>query len=115
MFAIERRGLGYIEAAGGCVLRIVEPETDMKCVRRGQGYIGIEPEDLFQKDCLDADVTAIGVFSDLDVGLIPSQTEAAGEGGVGGPICLERASLHGEKIEGQFRFDTVEVQDQRVV
>jgi len=76
VLTVKRRGLGRVEVASNCVVWIVEPQTDMKRVRRRQSHIGVKAEDLIQKDGFDADVTVIGMLAGRNVTLIPRQTEA---------------------------------------
>jgi len=118
VFAIEGRWVVRIEMARrkrGGILRIVEPEADMKRVRRRKFDVWIETEDLVEEDGLDANVAIIGALADFDVRLIPRQAKAASEGRILGAIGEERAVLNGEEIELQARLDAVEVQNQSVV
>src|SRR5580692_1956622 len=57
----------------------------------------------------------IGALADLDIRLVPGQTETAGEVWIFAAVGKERAVLHGKKIERQARLDAVEVQDKRVI
>ena len=118
VLSVERSEFGRIvrrKTAGGGILRIVEPEAQMKRVGGRQSCIRIKAEDLVEQNRLDADVTFVAVFADLNVGLIPRQTEAAFEGRVGHAFRQERAALDGKKIEGKSGFEAVEVQKQGVI
>src|SRR5215469_10414572 len=95
VFTVKRSGLGWVAAARN-ILRIVEPESDMEGVRRRKGYVGIESEDLIQKNCLDAYVTVVRVLADLNIRLIPGKPEAPLEVGVWVAISKERAALNCE-------------------
>ena len=86
MLSVEWSELGRIirrKTASGGVLWIVEPEAQMKRVGGGQSHIRIKAEDLVEQNRLDANVAFVAMFADLNVGLIPGQTEAAFEGRVG--------------------------------
>src|SRR5262249_47627538 len=100
MFAVEWRRLRYIEAAGCSVLRVVEPESDVEGVGRSKSDVGIEAEDLIQKNRLDANVTVVIVLPDLNIRLVPGESKAAFkdvlESGVAGAVCEEGAALDGE-------------------
>jgi hypothetical protein len=118
VFAIEGRWFRRVELArrkSGGVLRIVEPETYIESVSRGQACVRVEAEDLVKEDRLNTDVAIVGVLSDFNVGLIPSQTEAAVELWILAAIGKERAVLNGEQIECEARLDAVEIEDQRVI
>ena len=80
-----------------------------------QACVGIEPEDLVEKNGLDANMAVIGVLSDFSVGLIPRQPEAAVELRILATVCKERAVLHGEEIEGKAGLDAVEVKNECVI
>ena len=114
MLAVERRGLGRVEVTsgqGGGILRVIKPEPYMKGVRRSQTHVGVKTEDIVQKDGLDLDMSVIGLFADLDIGLIPGQTKASGEIGILGAIGLEEAVLDGEKVKRKARLDAIQIQD----
>ena len=108
MLAVERRWLGRIEVAAGksgCILWIVEPEAQMERIRRSQAHIWIKTEDIVQKNRFDLDVTVIGLFANLDIGLIPGQTETSGEIRVFGAIGLKEAVLDREEVKRKARLD----------
>jgi len=118
MLAVERRGLGRIEVASGqsrSVLRIIEPKTQMERVRGSQAHIRVKAEDIIQENRFYLDMAVIGSVTNLDIGLIPSQTETTREIGILSAIGLKKAVLYGEQIECETRFDPVEIQDQRII
>src|SRR5262249_49841975 len=114
VFTVERRLLGWIAAAGD-ILRIVEPESNVESVGWRKGYVGIESEDLIQKNCLDADVTVVGMLADLNIRLIPGKSEASLEVRVRAAVCKERAALHCEQIKSQAWLDAIQVENERIV
>ena len=114
MLAVEWRGLGRVDVASGQsrrILGIVEPETQMESVRRVQAHVGVKTEDIVQKNRLDLDMAVIRLFANLDIGLVPSQTEAPSEIGVLGSIGLKEAVLDREQIKHETRLDPVEIQN----
>ena len=122
VFAVERSELGGIvrwKTAGSSVLRIVEPEPDVKGVRRWQGRVRIKAEDLVEQDRLDANMTVVSVISDLNVRLIPRKTEAAFEDGVEVRIDRfirqERAALYRKEIERETGFESIKIQNHGVI
>ena len=118
MLAVEWRRLGRVEVAGGQsrrVLWIVEPEAQVKCVRRSQAHVGVKTEDIVQKNRLDLDVAFIRALANLNIGLIPGQTEAPCEIGVFSAIGLEEAVLYGEQVKSEARLDPIQIQNERVI
>ena len=70
VFAVERSELGRVirgKAAVSSVMGIVEPEP----------HVRIEAEDLVEQDRLDANMAVVSLLADLDIRLVPSETEAA--------------------------------------
>jgi hypothetical protein len=102
VLAIKRRGLGRIEVTAGQgrrILGIVEPETQMERVCRSQAHVWVKTEDIVQKNRFDLDMAVIRLLANLDIGLIPGQTEASREIGVLGAIGLKEAVLDGEQVK----------------
>lgn len=114
VFAVERSGLGWVTAASN-ILGIVEPEADMEGVRRRKSNLRIEPENLIQKNCLDAYVTIVSVLPDLDVRLIPGKSKASFEVRVGIPVSEERAALNREHIKPESWLYAVQIENERIV
>jgi hypothetical protein len=122
VFAVERSELGGVirrEPAVGGVLRIVEPKPYMKRVGWLQCYVRIEAEDLVEQDRLDANMAVVGLVADLDIRLVPGETEAALEDAfevwIGRFIRQERAALYRKEIKGKTRLESVEIQNQSVI
>ncbi len=122
VFAVERSELGGVirrEPAVGGVLRIVEPKPYMKRVGWLQCYVRIEAEDLVEQDRLDANMAVVGLVADLDIRLVPGETEAALEDvlevWIGRFIRQERAALYRKEIKGKTRLESVEIQNQSVI
>jgi hypothetical protein len=118
VFAVERSELSGVvrwKTAGGSVLRIVDPKTYVEGVGGWQGCVRIEAEDLVEQDRLDANVPVVGLLSNLNVRLVPCKTEAALEVRIGRFIRQERAALHRKEIEGETGFESIEIQNHRVI
>src|SRR5262249_58972966 len=103
MLAIERRGIIHIKAAGGSVVRIVEPETYMEGVGRLQIHVRVETENLIQQNSSDAD-GGLALIVRFDIGLIPGQTKTPVVGHevrVGVALSIqEGGALDGEQVKG---------------
>ena len=56
-------------------------------------------------------MAVIRLFANLDIGLIPGQTEAPREVGVLGAVGLKEAILDGEQIKRETRLDAVQIQN----
>ena len=56
-------------------------------------------------------MAAVPVLVNLDIRLVPGQTEAALEVWIFGAICRKRASLNCEQIKGEVRLDAVQIHD----
>ena len=110
VFTVERSGFSGVEATRYGVLRIVEPEADMKSVGRGKGEIRVKPKDLVQEDSFDPHVAVIGLIADLDIGLIPSQAEVC-EVWIWSSVREERTPLHGEEIKRKAWLNSIQIQD----
>src|SRR6266852_8511368 len=87
----------------------------MEGVRRSQAHVWVKAEDIVQKNGLDLDMAVIRLLANLDIGLIPGQTEAAREIGVLGAIGLKEAVLDGEQVKRETWLDPVQVENERVV
>ena len=114
MFAIKRRELGRIvrwKSASRRIFWIVKPKANVERIRRRQGNIRIEAEYLVKKNRSDPNVAIVAVLSDLDIGLIPSETEAARESRVRDILAEERTALDCEEIEGQTRLESIKIED----
>ena len=86
MLSIEGSELGRIvgwEATSFRILRIVEPKSQVKGIGRFECHIRIETKDLIEQNGLDANMALADSVVDLDVGLVPGQTKAAFEIGIG--------------------------------
>jgi len=118
MLAVKRRRLGRVEVTGGQsrrILGVVEPEAQVKSVRRSQSYVGVKTEDIIQKNRLDLDVAFIRTLANLNIGLIPGQTEAPCEIGVFSAVGLEEAVLYGEQVKSEARLDPIQIQNECVI
>ena len=122
VFAVERSELGGVirrEPAVFSVFWIVEPKTYMKRVGWLQCYVRIEAEDLVEQDRLDANMAVVGLIADLDIRLVPGETEAALEDAfevwIRRFIRQERAALYRKEIKGKTRLESIEIQNQSVI
>jgi len=112
VLAVERSGLGRVEvtARQSCrILGIVKPEAPVEGVRRSQAHVGVKTEDIVQKNRFDLDMAVIGLLANLDIGLIPSQTEASREIGVLGAIGLKEDVLDGEQVKRETWLDPIQI------
>src|SRR4051812_37594266 len=98
MLAIEGRRLGWIEAASDRIVRIVEPETELKRVGRCQRDVRIESEDLVQQNGLDSHSSIVCVLPDFYVRLIPRKPEIL-EVWIKRAIRAKLTALHREQIK----------------
>jgi hypothetical protein len=68
---------------------------------------------------LDANMGVVGLVADLDILLVPSDTEAALEDAfevwIGRFIRQERTALYRKEIKGKTRLESVEIQNQSVI
>jgi hypothetical protein len=113
VFAIKRSRFGNVESASSGIFGIVEPEADMKSVRRRKAYNRIEAENLVEQDRLDRYI-GIAIAIGLEIALIPRQAEVL-EVGVGLAICQQVAVLGREQIKSQVRLQVPSMQDEHVV
>src|SRR5215469_2691166 len=74
LFPIERRGFCRVEPAILGILRVVEPESNVKSMRWEQARSWVKTEDLIQQNGLDRHFR-ISVAIGLDVCLVPCQAE----------------------------------------
>jgi hypothetical protein len=114
MLSVERRGLGRVEVTAGqgrSIFGIIEPETKMERVRRNQADVGVKAEDVVQKNGFDLDMSVIRLLANLDIGLVPSQTEASREVRILGAIGLKETILDGEQVKRETRRDSIQIQN----
>jgi hypothetical protein len=83
VLAVKRRWFAWVETARSSVVGIIEPEADMKRVRRGQGHVGIKSEDLVQEDGLNPHVAIVCMFPDFYIGLVPCESKAPRKSRIG--------------------------------
>ena len=122
VLSIEGSELGRIirgEATAGRVVRIVEPEPEVKGVGRWKRYVRIKTEDLVEQNRFDTNVTVIVPLAYLDVRLIPSKTEASLEDvlevGIRRFVRQEGAALYCEEIEGETGLEPIKIENQSVI
>jgi len=87
----------------------------MERVCRSQAHVGIKTEDIVQENRSDLDMAIIRFLANLDIGLIPGQTEAPREIGVFRAVGLKETVLDGEQVKGDARLDPIQIQNQRVI
>ena len=74
----------------------------------------VEPEDLIEQDGADGNPGSTP-FVYLHIGLIPSQAEGEGRGGVHGAIGEQFDPFHSEQVERQAGLEMLEFQRECVV
>ena len=116
VFAVERSRFGYVKHAAihVRVIRIVEPESEMKRIdRAGIALIRIKTKDLIQQDRLDGGLER-ALVAGLQIRLVPRHSEVR-EAGVHGGIGQQVAALYGEHVKRQAGFEVVAVDGQSVI